>query len=51
MKLTAMCPKPGHLKHFLLEILVGDLGVEGLSLESLWCWVISFEKLEGESWF
>ena len=33
---TAMCPKPKHLKHFLLEVLVGDLdvGVEGLeSLE------------------
>jgi len=34
-KLAEMCPKPRHLKHFLLEILVDDLGVEDLSLESL----------------
>ena len=27
-QLTAMCPKPKHLKHFVLEVLVGDLGVE-----------------------
>ena len=46
-----MCPKPKHLKHFLLEVLVGDLGVEGSSFECLWCGVVSFEKLEGESWF
>ena len=27
-QLDAMCPKPKHLKHFLLKGLVGDLGVE-----------------------
>ena len=27
-QLAAMCPKPKHLKHFVLEVLVGDLGVE-----------------------
>jgi len=31
-QLLAMCPKPMYLKHFLLEVLVGDLGIEGLSL-------------------
>ena len=34
-QLSVMCPKPRYLKHFLLKVLVGDLGVEGLSLESL----------------
>jgi len=29
---AAMCLKPKHLKHFWFEVLVGDLGVEGLSL-------------------
>ena len=45
-----MCPKPKHLKHFVLEVLVGDLGVEveGLCLETLWLEVVSFEKLEGK---
>jgi len=28
-KLEAMCPKPKHLKHFVLEVLVGNLVVEG----------------------
>jgi len=32
---TVMCPKPKHLKHFLLEVLVGDLGVIVEGLESL----------------
>ena len=32
---AAMCPKPKHLKHFLLEVFLGDLGVEGEGLESL----------------
>jgi len=32
-QLVAMCPKPKHLKYFVLDVLVGDLGVEmeGLS--------------------
>jgi len=30
-----MCPKPKHLKHFLLEVLVGDLGVEVEDLKFL----------------
>ena len=36
--LAAMCPKLKHLKHFVLEVLVGDLGVEveGVCLETLW---------------
>jgi len=29
-----MCPKPKHLKHFILEVLVGDLGVEEFVVES-----------------
>jgi len=32
---TAICPKPKHLKHFLLEVLGGDLGVIMEGLESL----------------
>jgi len=49
-QLAAMCPKPNHLKHFLLEVLVGDLRVEveGFSLETLLWEVVSFEKLEGK---
>ena len=37
-QLTALCLKPKHLKHFVLEVLVGDLGVEveGLCLETFW---------------
>jgi len=31
-QLVAMCPKVRHLKHFLLEVLVSDLGLEGLFL-------------------
>ena len=27
-QLATMCPKPKYLKHFILEILVGDLVVE-----------------------
>jgi len=34
-QLDAMFPKPKHLKHFLLEVFVGDLGVEVEGLESL----------------
>jgi len=34
-QLDAMCPKHKHLKHFLLEVLVGDLGVEVEGLECL----------------
>ena len=46
-QLAAMCPKPKHLKHFVLEVLVGDLGVEveGLCIEAFWWEVVSFEKL------
>ena len=49
----AMCPKPRHLKHFLFEVLVGDLGVEveEVSLEILCYEVGSLEKLEGEALF
>jgi len=45
---ATMCPKPRHLKHFLVEVLVGDLEVEveGRSLETLVCEVVYFEKLE-----
>ena len=32
-QLDAICPKSKHLKHFLLEVLVGDLGVEMEGLE------------------
>jgi len=48
-----MCPKPRHLKHFLFEVLVGDLGVEveEVSLEILCYEVGSLEKLEGEALF
>jgi len=37
-QLVVMCPKPKHLKHFVLEGLMGDLGVEvkGLCLETFW---------------
>jgi len=44
---VAMCPKPRHLKHFVFEVLVDDLGVEVEGLETLWLEVVSFEKLEG----
>jgi len=42
-----LCPKPKHLKHFVFEVLVGDLKVEVEDLETLWFKVVSFEKLEG----
>jgi len=32
---AAMCLKPKHLKHFLLKVLVGVLGVKVEGLESL----------------
>jgi len=32
---VAMCPKPRYLKHFVFEVLVGDLGVEMEGLETL----------------
>jgi len=41
---AAMCPKPRHLKHFVFEVLVGDLGVEVEGLETLWLEVVSFEN-------
>jgi len=45
-QLAAMCPKSKHLKHFIFEVLVGDLVVEvkRWSLETFWCVVISFEE-------
>ena len=33
-QLAAMCPKLKHLKHFVFEVLVGDLGVEGFWVET-----------------
>jgi len=42
---ATMCPKPRHLKHFVFEVLVGDLGVELEGLETLWLEVVSFEKI------
>ena len=44
----AMCPKPKHLKHFVFEVLVGNLGVEVEGLQTLWLEVVCFEKLEGK---
>jgi len=45
---AVMCSKPRHLKQFVFEVLVGDLGVEVEGLETLWLEVVSFEKLEGK---
>ena len=45
--LAAMCPKLKHLKHFVFEVLVGDLGVEGFLVETFGLEVGWFEKLEG----
>jgi len=47
-QLDAICRKPKHLKHFLLEVLVGDLGVEVEGLECLGLQVESFTKFEGK---
>jgi len=43
-----MCPKTKHLKHFIFEVLVGDLGVEGFGVETFFGEVVCLEKLEGE---
>jgi len=43
-----MCPKPKHLKHFIFEVLVGDLEVEGFGVETFFGEVVCLEKLEGE---
>jgi len=43
-----MCPKPKHLKHFIFEGLVGDLGVEGFCAETFWGEMVSLEKFEVE---
>jgi len=49
-QLAAMCPKPKHLKHLVLEILDGDLVLEGEGfLED--CGVDSLEELKGLSCF
>jgi len=50
---VVMCPKPRHVKHFVLEVLVEDSGVqvEGVSLEVLSCGVDSLKKLEGVVFF
>jgi len=45
---AAMCLKLKHLKHFIFEVLVGDLGVEGFSVETFWGEMVSLEKIEGE---
>jgi len=47
-QLAAMCPKHKHLKHFVFEVLVGDLGVEGFWVETFGLEVGWFEKFEGE---
>ena len=44
-----MCPKPKHLKHFIFEVLVGDLGdVEEFFVETCWLEKVAFEKFEGK---
>jgi len=43
-----MCPKSRDLKHFVFEVLVGDLRVEMEGLETLRLEVASFEKFEGK---
>ena len=45
-----MCPKPKHLKHLILEVLVGDLGVEGFVVETFFGNMVCLEKVEGEIW-
>jgi len=37
-----MYPKLKHLKHFVFEVLVGDLGVKGFCVEFFWGEVVSF---------
>jgi len=48
-QLATMCPKPKHLKHFFLEVLVGDFVLEGEGFS--FCGVDSIENLEGLSCF
>jgi len=57
-QLATMCPKPKHLKHFVLEVLVGDLVLEGEgfvevcgvdSLEGLSCFENLFLPFQDES--
>jgi len=43
-----MCPKLKHLKHLVSEILVGDLRVEGVCVETFWGEMVCFEKMERE---
>jgi len=43
-----MCPKPKHLKHFIFEVLVGDLGDVEEFVETFFGEVVCLEKLEGE---
>jgi len=43
--------KPKHLKHFVLEVLFGDLVLEGEGLSLEVCGVDSLEELEGLSYF
>jgi len=45
-----MFPKPTHLKHLLLGVLVGDLVLEGEGFLEV-CGVDSLEELEGLSCF
>jgi len=44
-----MCPKPKHLKYFIFEVLVGDLGhVDEFFVEICWLEKVAFEKFEGK---
>jgi len=41
---AATCPKPKHLKHFVFEVLVVELGLEVEGLETLLLGVVSFKN-------
>jgi len=43
-QLTTMCQKPKHLKHFVLEVLAGDLVLEGEGMSLEVCGVDSLEE-------
>ena len=49
-QLAIMCPKPKPLKHFVLEVLVENLVLEGEGFLEF-CGVFSLEELEGLSCF
>jgi len=46
-QLAAVCPKPKHLKHLVIEVLVGDLVLEGEEFLE----VCEVDSLEGLSCF